>query len=352
MKKYIAIAICAVTFASCKDDDNNVDQNALQTQILSDFSSNISQATYTELAAKTSALYDASVTMKNTPNDANLLACKNLWKEARLVWEKSESFLFGPVATESIDPRIDTWPVNFTDLDSVLASSATLDASYVNGLEDALRGFHPLEYLLWGQNGNKVAADFTTRQLDYMVALANDIKSLTAQLATSWNPGHQNNYSSQFTTAGNGSNIYPTKRSAFEELVSGMAGICDEVANGKINEPFIAQDPSLEESPFSGNSTTDFTNNIKGVEAVYKGKILSVDGKGIEDFVREYNLSLDNSIKTKLATAIGALDAITLPFGQAITQQPVQVQNAIDAINDLKDVLEGELLPLVQQHTN
>lgn len=352
MKKYIAIGLCIATLTACKDDENTVDQNALQNQILADFSTHISQATYNELAAKTSALYDAAVTLKNNPTDANLTACKNLWKDARLLWEKSEGFLFGPVATESIDPRIDTWPVNFTDLDSVLASNSTLDEAYINGLEDALRGFHPLEYMLWGQNGTKVAADFTPRQFDYLVALAQNIKNLTAQLATSWSPNTQGNYATVFTSPGAGNVVYPTKRAAFEELVNSLAGICDEVANGKIAEPFIAQDPSLEESPFSGNSITDFTNNIRGVEAVYKGHILTVDGKGLEDFVREHNLSLDNAIKTKLATAITALNNITLPFGQAIIQQPVQVQNAIDAINDLKDTLEGELLPLVQLHTN
>lgn len=346
------LGLCVATFAACKDDDNTTDQNQLQAQILNDFSANITQATYNELSAQTIALNTAVIQLKANPTDAKLTECRNLWKAARLVWEKSESFLFGPVATENIDPRIDTWPVNFADLDAVIASGDELSPAYIDNLEDALKGFHPIEYLLWGQDGNKTAADFNARQLDYLEALALNLKDLTGQLSTRWNPATQDNYSTAFISAGSGSALYPTKRSAFEELVNGMAGICDEVANGKIFEPFNAQDPSLEESPFSGNSITDFTNNIKGVEAVYKGVILTVDGKGLEDFVREHNLSLDNTIKTKLATAIGALNNITLPFGQAITQQPVQVQTAMDAINDLKTTLEDELLPLVQLHTN
>jgi hypothetical protein len=52
----------------------------------------------------------------------------------------------------------------------------------------------------------------------------------------------------------------PPKRAVFEEIVNGMIGICDEVANGKMLDPFVAADPSLEESPYSQNSLTDFKN--------------------------------------------------------------------------------------------
>lgn len=352
MKKYILLSAAVVSlFSACKPDEEPVDQDALQASIINDFSTQVAQPAYYNLSSLTAQLYTATVTLQGNPTDANLTACRNLWKDSRSVWEKTEGFLFGPVATENIDPRIDTWPVNFADLDSVLASSATFDATYINGLEDALRGFHPIEYLLWGQNGNKAGADFTTRQLDYLVALALNLKNLTGQLYTSWDPSANGNYHAEFTTAGTGSALYPTKRSAFEELVNSMAGICDEVANGKMSEPFTLQDASLEESPFAGNSITDFTNNIRGVEAVYLGK-LNADGRGIEDFVREHNLSLDGKIKTDIATAIAALGAINGTFGQAIFSEPVQVQNAIDKINVLKATLEDELLPLVQQHTN
>ena len=63
-----------------------------------------------------------------------------------------------------------------------------------------------------------------------------------------------------------------------------------------------------------------------------------------------HNLSLDNEIKTKLSAAITALGNVTDPFGKAISTQPVQIQNAMTAINDLKDILENDLLTFVQQH--
>ena len=352
MKNLILLsALCLAVLSSCKKDPEpevipEAVTPALNKTILTDFSTNVAGDAYAELAARTLTLYNNTLALQADVTDANLTLCKQNWKDARLVWEQGEAFLFGPVSTENIDPRIDTWPVNFTDLDGELLSSAVFTQDYINGLQDPLKGFHPTEYLLFGQNGNKTAAELTARQLEYLVALTQNIKDLTAQLNSDWGP-----YGTSVHTAGTGSVVYPTRVSAFEELVNAMIGICDEVANGKMYEPFIAGDASLEESPFAFNSIIDFTNNIKGVEVVYKGKF-ETDGHGLEDMVRVNNLSLDAEVKLAITNAVGALQSITVPFGQAITEQPVQVQNAIDAINTLAATLENDLLPYVQVYGN
>lgn len=357
MKKIsLLIMLSLVAFSSCKKEPeaettpiNTVaDLNA---EILTSFSANVSLATYSDLADKATQLYTSVQTLVSTTNDANLTNCKQLWKDCRAAWEQSEGFLFGPVESNNIDPHIDTWPVNYTDLDSILNGTATFDEAYINSLEDALRGFHPIEYLLFGTDGNKTASQFNERQKQYLEALALNIKTLTNQLAESWNPSVSGNYYVQVTGAGGGNSVYITKRAIFEEMVNAMIAICDEVANGKIEEPFAAQNPGLEESPFASNSITDFTNNIKSVQNVYLGKY-TADGYGLEDLVRKNNLSLDGSVKTKINGAITALNNITVPFGQAIISQQVQVTNAQSAINELKDLLENDLMPYVQAETN
>ncbi len=349
-------AVCAalLSFTACNDDDEGgtrIDAE-LNASILNDFSATIAQATYADLATKTGTLYDQVLALETDgAMNAELEACRTTWKAARQSWEQSESFLFGPVSTENIDPRIDTWPVNFTDLDAQLASDAEFTEAYIDGLEDALKGFHPIEYLIFGEDGTKTADELSARDIAYLKGLALNLKTLTAELNTSWNPSTSGNYASIFTSAGNGSSEYATQLAAFEELVNAMSGICDEVANGKIGEVYTQQDPSLEESPFAQNSITDFTNNIKGVQNVYIGKYGS-DGKGLEDLVRAYNLQLDGDVKLKISSAIDALGKVTVPFGEAISSQKTQVQNAIDAINDLKTTLDESLLPFVQEHAN
>lgn len=359
--------LLTVTFTSCKKegctdstatnynkkakkDDGSCEYAVNKKAILTAIGQNVIAASYQDLATKSSNLHDEVTAFISNPTAAGLQTCKNSWISTRQAWERTEGFLFGPVATDNIDPRIDTWPVDFNALETVLSSSTdfSVDAN-IDALDDALKGFHPIEYLLWGENGTKTVADFTTREKEYLKALSKNVKNLTAELIVGWNTGSSSSYYTSFVNPGSGNTLYPTVKSAYEELVNGIAGICDEVANGKISEPFVNQDPSLEESPYSKNSLKDFRDNIVSIENIYLGKY-TANGLGLEDLVRDHNLSLDGKIKTKIADATAKLNAITDPFGTAITSQATLVQNAINSINELKSTLEGELLPFVQQY--
>ena len=344
------LGIAATTTISCNKDDNDaVDTTALKSEILQNVATNVCAKSYEDLSDKAGQLLTAVTTLNTTTTDDNLASCQNLWKSIRETWERSEAWLFGPVDVDKIDPRIDTWPVDFNDLNTVLAGTDELDEAYIASLDedhDALRGFHPIEYLLWGQTGDKAAADLTDREKAYLLALSQNLKKLADEVKTSWTGG----YAVSLATAGaSGNTEFPTTRVAFETIVDAMGGICDEVANGKMQEPFETQRPELEESPFAQNSITDFTNNIRGIMDMYQGKFTE-DGKGLEDLVRSYNLSLDNDIKTKHSTAVAALQAITAPFGEAIISQQSQVQAAMDKINDLASTINEDLKLFVQQY--
>ncbi len=358
MKKTITASFVFLIFLSACKKDNEVTGTTstptsvdLKSAIIQTFATQIAPDVYTSLSAKTTTLYDNIVALSENPSDELLNQCKQNWRDARVVWENSEAFLFGPVATENIDPRIDTWPVNFVDLEGQLSSSATFTEAYIDGLDDELKGFHPIEYLMFGQNGNKTAAEFTDREMEYLKALALNLKTLTAELALGWASTNANNYGSILTSPGENNPNYVDRASVYEEIIAAMAGICDEVANGKISEPFTTGNASLEESPFAKNSITDFRNNILGVEMVYKANF-NQDGVGLEDLVRQHNLSLDGEIKLRISNAVAALNAITDPFGVAITSQPTLVQNAINAINDLKEVLEVDLMNFAAVYAN
>jgi putative iron-regulated protein len=345
-----------ILISSCKKDPETTETPTiiaedLGKKILEDFSEVVAAPIYDDMSAHTELLLNHVLELQANPDENKLTTCKQDWRNARSSWEKSEAFLFGPVSTENIDPRIDTWPVNFQDLEGELSSSNVFTHNYIDGLQDALKGFHPIEYLLFGQQGNKTHAEFTTREFEYLVALCENLKELTGSLSTSWDASTNGNYASILASAGAGSSVYDNKLSAYEEMINAMAGICSEVAEGKMNEPFVLQDPTLEESPFAFNSITDFTNNIRGVENVYLAKF-NQDGSGLEDLVRQHNLSLDSKIKSKIQQAIAALQNITVPFGQAITEQPVQVQNAIDAIESLEETLSGELMNFILVYGN
>lgn len=358
---FLATAI-VLSFTFCKKKAKQPANSTTETpsvssdvkkEVLSDVASNVIYASYADMVTKANTLHNDLVNFKNNPTTAIHVKCQTDWKDVRSAWEQTEGFLFGPVSVENIDPRIDTWPIDFNRLDSVLASSAAFSASYVVGLEESLKGFHPIEYLLFGADGNKTTADFTARQTDFLIALSLNLQTLCEQVKTAWSAASTDNYTSKFATAGTNT-TYATQRAAYEEMIDAMAGICDEVANAKLKEPFDAADPSLEESPFAKNSLNDFTNNMKSVQNVYLGKYVA-DGKGLEDLIKANNIAMDGTIKTKINAAITSLGNITVPFGQAISTangQRTQVQNAITTINELKEYFEGDVKKYVQTITN
>lgn len=351
MKNVIAVAVIVFLLSSCKKADNDpvteVTIEQLKQSVLTDFANKVALQTYRDMDTKMQALHQSVLTFNSTPTTANLIAARNAWMDVRSVWEKSEAFLFGPVSTENIDPGTDTWPVDFHSLDSLLATNTTFNQTFISSLGDELKGYHPSEYLLWGENGNKSATAFTVREKEFLIALTADLQMKASSLRNFWEPSSPGNYHHQVVNAGKPGSVYTSRRAAFEEIVNGMIGICDEVANGKMFEPFAGLDPSLEESPFSGNSLTDFKNNIQGVKNVYTCAY-SEDGVGLEDLLKRNNLSLNATIHSKLNNTIVSFNAITVPFGEAIITQRPQVQATMDQINELKAVLEDQLLPYIR----
>ncbi len=331
---------------SCKKkSSSSTDIASLKKDILYDISTNVCTASYLKMHDQCIELEQSISDLQSATTEANLQTCRTRWKAVRETWEKTESWLFGPISANNIDPRIDTWPVDFNAIDSVLQTSNAFTPTYIDNLEDALKGFHPIEYFLWGSNGNKSAAAFTTREMEYLIALSKNLSLLAKEVKETW----ENGYANELAKAGNGSSNFSTQQIAFVELIDAMSGICDEVANGKINDPFVAQNASLEESPFAKNSLVDFTNNIQGVMKLYQGDF-NQDKLGIEDLVKEYNLSLDQEFKAKHQAAIASLQSISVPFGEAIFSQQLLVQQAIDNINSLEEVITQKIRPFILQY--
>ena len=349
MKKLILPLVAAAVLAGCSKDKNTTtttDASSRQQQMLSDFSDKVALPMYDALNTKSATLRAAVVQLNASTTDANLAAARTAWVDMRSVWEQCEGFLFGPVDEGEYDPRMDTWPNDFVAMDSLLGSAQPLNESGLTNLDYSQRGFHPLEYILWGKNGAKSATAITTREKEYMVGLVNDLYSNTSGLLNAWQASG-GNYAAQVATAGNGSAKFTTRQQAFLVLVDGLTGICEEVGEGKIEEPFVTEDSSLVESPYSGNSLKDFQNNMRGLQGVYMGRFGSSTGVSMHDLVAETNAALDIELQQQMTAAINAFDVFTMPFEQAIHQQRVQITNTQAALAALKTTLEDKLRPWV-----
>lgn len=342
----LAFIVCVACNKAPESTPETEDFAALEKTVLTDFTNNIALSGYLNLSINATKLNIALTNLNTTTNDANLAIAQQAWKDMRTVWEQSESYLFGPVEDNDYDPNMDTWPTDYVQLDSVLHSANSLTVADIQGFTLSLRGFHPIEYIIFGANSSRTAAELTARQKTYMISLATDLTNTCNDLYLSWASAPLN-FAQQVISAGSGSTKYAKKQEVFLALVDGLIGICEEVGEGKMKEPFDALDPQIVESPYSGNSTTDFKNNIIGIRNVYLGLN---GGKGLKDLVAAKNKLLDNTIQNEITAAINSFDNISQPFESAIISQRVQIQQTIDVLGVLKETLEDELKPFVIQY--
>jgi len=351
-KTIVSFCAAAVILAACNKASTTTPQTdnfaALEQTVLTDFTNNVALSSYLNLSVKATQLNTSLQNLNATTTDANLTIAKQAWKDMRSVWEQSESFLFGPVEDNDYDPNMDTWPTDYTQMDALLASNNPLTVTDIEGFTLSLRGYHPIEYILFGDHGDRTAAEITDRQKQYMMSLSTDLLNTCNDLYLSWSSAPEN-FALQVINAGTTSTKYAKKQEVYIALVDGLIGICEEVGEGKMKEPFDARDPQLVESPYSGNSTTDFKNNITGIQNVYLGLN---GGKGLKDLVAAKNKSLDNKIQAELTAAINAFDNIPGFYEEAIltTDGRVKIQQTMDALAALKETLEDELSPFVVQY--
>lgn len=333
------------------NEPNSEDANASVSTIISSIASNVILTTYEDFTLQAKNLTNALLEFQFTPTDENLRKVQFAWRDTRKPWEQTETFLFGPVDTQGLDPALDSWPVNRTDLDAVLNTTNTLDVPFVKGLNDTLHGFHTIEYLIFGEANNKTAANMTTREIEYLVSVTSLLHTHVDTLANAWRTTG-GNFITQFETAGQGSKTYPSETAALQELLNGMIGIIDEVANGKIADPFSQTNTELVESQFSFNSLLDFENNIRGAENVYLGRYLQKDGAGLNDLVKRNDSALDTQIRQNFDEAISAIKAIPFPFRNAISNENGRalIVTAQEKISALQTTLESKLLPKITSY--
>ncbi|MBC7661111.1 MAG: peptidase M75 [Chitinophagaceae bacterium] len=355
--KHLVLGSGLVLMASCGGSSSNGHSNASdpalaseQTAIIKQVTDAVIVPTYKDLATKSLAMKAASDAFAAAPTQGNFTAARAAWTAARIPWEQSEAFLFGPVEQNSYDPKMDSWPLDHEKLTANIAINAATPVT-IDSQDAGVKGFHAIEFIYWGYTQSKTnATQVTADEISYLKGLTDNHAHITTALANDWTTAAPN-YANTLKTGGTGSMAYASTHDAVEELLNAMVGIASEVGRTKIAGPATSGDADSVESQFSYNSLADFQNNIKSVQNVYYGSLdgTTVATSSFSSFVAVRNANLDAKVKASISGTITAIGAIPEPFRNSINNPAAKpaVDAAIRACADLRLLLDTEVRAIV-----
>jgi len=380
--------LAAVVMTACNGGGNTdvtSDKEAALQKVVKPYVDNTVIATYSAMADAGLELLDQceqiQLKVKAGEDYAQLIVAADAsWRKMRKHWEQSEAFLFGPASVHYIDPHIDSWPLDFNAMNSLLHDPVQMAAieeeggAYVGDkLGYALKGFHAAEYLLFESveregravgTGRPHAANLTNAEAVYLLGIVEDLTQQAILLEYCWageisapktkvlEDGEvdtwEDKYGWQMINAGKAGSTFVTYQSVAEEIVAGCIDIAGEVADMKLGNPYLSSNEverDYIESPYSCTSTTDFADNILSIQHSYCGA--KAGDASISDYVKRQDKELDAKVVKAIEDAIQAIEAIE-DFENTAQNNP-QVKAAIDKVSALEEVLDKEVLPLLSK---
>jgi predicted lipoprotein len=315
--------------------------------VLTNLTDNVILASYHDLTQKTGGLAAAVGALQANPSATTLAAARQAYREARVPWETAEPWAFGPVLSLGLDAAIDTWPLNIVDLRVILNGSTPLQPTDLAGLDDGLHGFHPIEYLLFGTDGQKALSTFTTREYQFMTSTAQNLQQAAARLENAW-AVDGGDYSSELVLAGPGNSLYPSQKAALAEIVEAMSTLSGELVDTKIGRPLTLQSSDWEEARFSRNSKAEFADNVRGIQNMYLGRYLSRgSGAGLATYIARRSPALDQRFRQQINDALVAIATIPGTFTDALAQNRPALEAAQAKVRLVHDTFTEEVYPLV-----
>lgn len=210
-----------------------------------------------------------------------------------------------------------------------------------------------------------------TNWVQYSVQVANLLTKDASDLKNAWTDSYNGGdaYSEQFKNPGPGK-TFASYSNCVQQIIEGCADIANEVGTAKIGEPRDLWEKGsykdavyAVESWYSFHSIDDYTNNILSIRnAVYGTRNGEQAAQSVASYLKANNVSLYNSLVTKINTAVNAIQGIKSPLRSYLGSNTVlAAQDACSALekvltNDLKPVMmaasEEDLKPIIVNYTD
>ncbi|EDX86876.1 hypothetical protein S7335_4583 [Synechococcus sp. PCC 7335] len=331
------------------------------------FSAAVILPVYRSLAERTRQLAVAGQTFEQAPSEASLEIFRAAWLEAASAWARSQAVAFGPVHSLGHSVALD-FPLDQAGIDGLLAdipkAKGTIDLESVT-LQPSLQGFEAMAYLLYGDERNKIASDFSVRERQYLRRLAVTAANVSSELLSAWQVGWNGYaaYDTLLATAGQPDNgAYMTVESGTEEIVRSAINALDKTVSEII--------PSLLETSEQLNGSSGrialqlLISTVQGIQIAYEGATERLAVKsvqlvrtekeqkefkragGIGQWVEAEDQEIDRQIRQSLEVTLEQLEEAAI--------NPVDIEalsHAQLALTAVKSRLEQNMLPLVQIQT-
>ena len=316
----------------------------------------IAQAGYEDSLITARALQEAVAALVADPSEATLAAARTAWLAARDPYQQTEVYRFGNPIVDDWEGKVNAWPldeglIDYVDTSyagptdenelaaaNVIANPALMiagqevDAGTItpaliadtlneaDGIEtNVARGYHAIEFLLWGQdlNGTRPGAgerpftDYaqgeacTGGNADYLTAATDLLISDLEEMAANW---AEDGAARAAITADPDAGLVA--------MLTGMGSLSyGELAGERMRLGLMLNDPEEEHDCFSDNTHNSHYYDGKGVQNVYLGAYTRVDGStvsgpSLRDLVAETAPELDAEMTAKLEATMQALGAI------------------------------------------
>ena len=321
---------------------------------------NIAQAKYEDSLITAKTLQSAVDALIAAPSAEALEAARKAWLAARVPYQQSEVFRFGNAIVDDWEGKVNAWPLDEGLIDYVDASyggpsdentlaalnvianpqfelsGKAIDASAITPalLENTLHeadgveanvatGYHAIEFLLWGQDlngtdhgaGDRPWTDFGAgetctgghcdRRGEYLKAATDLLVSDLEWMAAQWGDAGEAR-----------STLMADEDAGITAMLTGMGSLSyGEQAGERMRLGLMLNDPEEEHDCFSDNTHNSHYYDGLGVQNVYLGEYVRVNGElvsgaSLSDLVAEQDSALDSELRGKLAQTMQALGRI------------------------------------------
>ena len=359
----------------------------------------IAHATYEDSLIRAKMLNHAIENLIADPTGMNLSLAQKAWINARVPYQQSEAYRFGNPMVDDWEGLVNAWPldeglidyVNMSygdssdansfyianvikntnlkiggvDVDASMIDAALLDSLHeIDGVESNVsRGYHAIEFLLWGQDlngtnagaGLRPASDFDTanctngncdRRGAYLKAaselLISDLENAVAMWAYD---GDARAYLMSF----NGND-------GLAIILNGLGSLSyGELAGERMQLGLLLHDPEEEHDCFSDNTHWSHFYNIVGMQNVYLGSYTRINGSvvsgaSLSELVKNIDSGADLAMQTALRDSLNRAMAMVIvaESGKSYDQMLAEgdqhgnriIQDVIDALKSQTQQIE------------